>query len=117
MQCDILPALLLIVRRDKMWKASAYLKENGFKNVFQLEGGILSYINQFPDTYFEGLCFVFDNRLTIPTGLNAKEITYCNYCKTPSGRYINCKNISCDEMFICYEKCDLNFEHKCNKCV
>ena len=37
-------------------KASAYLKEKGFTNVYQIEGGIINYVNQFPDTYFEGSC-------------------------------------------------------------
>ncbi len=97
-------------------KASAYLKEKGFKNVFQLHGGIINFINQFPGTYFKGSCFVFDDRLTIPTG-NSKEITYCQHCKIPSARYINCNNKECDEMFICCEKCDFNKNHQCKPCI
>ncbi len=97
-------------------KASAYLKEKGFKNVFQLHGGILSFINQFPGTYFEGSCFVFDERLTIPTG-NSSEITLCQHCKTPTARYINCSNNECDEMFVCCEKCDFNKNHQCKSCI
>src|SRR3989344_2380033 len=96
-------------------KASAYLKEKGFKNVFQLHGGIINFINQFPNTYFEGSCFVFDNRLTIPTGTT--DISSCAHCKTPSARYINCNYRDCDEMFICCEKCDLNHNHQCKSCI
>ena len=94
-------------------KASALLKENGFKNVFQLHDGILNYVEQFPGTYFEGRCFVFDNRLSIPTG--SEDISYCKHCHAPSGRYINCANIKCDELFLCCEECDSKFNHRCSK--
>src|SRR5690606_8075723 len=43
-------------------KASAYLVEKGFKDVYQLDGGIVSYTKKFPDTYWEGGVFVFDER-------------------------------------------------------
>ncbi|MEK6937333.1 MAG: rhodanese-related sulfurtransferase [Nanoarchaeota archaeon] len=96
-------------------KASAFLKENGFSNVFQLEGGIINYINQFPDRHFQGRCFVFDDRLSIPTGKNTKDITICELCHVPSGRYINCANKKCDNLFVCCEDCDLKFKHYCSK--
>jgi UPF0176 protein len=96
-------------------KASALLKNNGFNNVMQIEGGILSYIEEFPDTYFEGRCFVFDNRLSIPTGNKTKDISICELCHVPSGRYINCLNIKCDKLFICCEDCDKIMNHSCSK--
>lgn len=96
-------------------KASAFLKENGFNNVFQLNGGIINYINQFPDKYFEGRCFVFDDRLSIPSGKNTKDITICEICHIPSGRYINCANKKCDNLFICCEECDFKLNHTCSK--
>lgn len=96
-------------------KASAVLKENGFTNVFQLEGGILNYIHQFPNKFFEGRCFVFDNRLSIPSGTKTKDISICEHCHAPSGRYINCKNQTCDKLFICCEECDKNFNGTCSK--
>jgi UPF0176 protein len=46
-------------------KASVYLVEQGFKDVYQLNGGIFNYINQFPDTYWEGGMFVFDERRVV----------------------------------------------------
>ena len=96
-------------------KASAFLKENGFKNVFQLEGGILNYINQFPDKHFEGRCFVFDNRMSIPSGENSKEISLCEICHVPSGRYVNCVNMKCDKMFISCVDCSKKLKSFCSK--
>jgi UPF0176 protein len=51
-------------------KASALLKQNGFSDVYQLEGGIVSYIHKYPDAHFEGDCYVFDDRMR----LSQKEI-------------------------------------------
>lgn len=96
-------------------KSSAYLIEKGFKDVNQIDGGIINFIQNFPDTYFEGRCFVFDDRLSIPTGKKTKDLSFCELCHIPSGRYINCKNISCDRMFICCEECDMNYKHFCSK--
>ena len=96
-------------------KASALLKENGFENVFQLQDGILNYIEQFPDSYFEGRCFVFDNRFSIPTGQKTQDISLCEHCHIPSSRYINCVNIKCDKLFIACEECDDNMKHCCSK--
>jgi len=45
-------------------KASAYMKELGFSSVYQLEGGIINYVNHYPETYYEGACFMFDDRLS-----------------------------------------------------
>ncbi|MBI2672087.1 rhodanese-related sulfurtransferase [Candidatus Woesearchaeota archaeon] len=96
-------------------KSSALLKENGFKNVFQLEGGIINYINQFPDSYFEGRCFVFDNRISIHSGTKNHDISMCDYCHVPSSRYINCENEKCDKFFICCRECDKIMRHSCSK--
>ncbi len=96
-------------------KASAFLKENGFSNVFQLEDGILNYIDKFPDRHFEGRCFVFDNRLSIPSGSKNNEISFCEFCHIPSGRYVNCKNVNCDKMFLSCEECCQNMKGACSK--
>ena len=96
-------------------KASAYLKENGFSNVYQLHGGILNYIEQFPDSYFEGRCFVFDDRLSVPSGKNTKDITVCEKCHVPSGKYVNCSNAKCNLFYICCEECYEKSGYACSK--
>ena len=96
-------------------KASAFLKENGFKNVFQLEGGILNYIEKFPNKHFEGRCFVFDNRMSIPSSKKSKEISICELCHVNCSHYINCINVKCDKLFICCNNCEKKFNHACSK--
>ncbi|MEK6922976.1 MAG: rhodanese-related sulfurtransferase [Nanoarchaeota archaeon] len=97
-------------------KASAYLVENGFKEVFQLEGGILNYNAQHPNTYFEGKCFVFDNRISTPINLgsNSTIIASCEICNKPCDNYINCSNINCDKLFICCPACTRNLNASCS---
>lgn len=87
-------------------KASAFLKENGFNNVFQLKGGILRYGEEFPDTYWEGKCFVFDDRITIDINKkNKAPLNNCVWCSNPCDDYLNCHNLDCDKLFICCEEC------------
>lgn len=95
-------------------KASALLIKEGFWDVNQLDGGILSYIEQYPDTYFEGRCFVFDKRLSINSG-DSKDISLCKKCHVPCGDYINCANMKCDKLFICCDDCRKEYKNTCSK--
>ena len=95
-------------------KASAYLKENGFEDVGQLQGGIINYLEQFNDGNFEGNLFVFDDRLV---AYNNKSVSFCDYCKSSSDNYINCHNMDCDKLFICCNSCKLENKNTCStKC-
>ena len=66
-------------------KASVYLKQKGFKNVFQLKGGILNYLNNVikKDSLWRGECFVFDNRVSVKHGLKQGSFLICGGCRTP----------------------------------
>ncbi len=64
-------------------KAAPYLITQGFKNVFQLEGGILKYLEKFNNTHFEGECFVFDKRLAVDTDLKETNTVQCHHCRHP----------------------------------
>jgi len=94
-------------------KASAFLKENGFKNVFQLKGGILSYAKKFPDTYWEGKCFVFDDRLGIDFNDKKGPLTDCAWCRIKSDELWDCHNINCDKLFTCCEECAYKHRKSC----
>ncbi len=94
-------------------KAATYLKERGFKNVYQLKGGILQYMNEFPNTHFEGNCFVFDDSLT-PT-FKVNPITNCEICHTTSDLMINCHNLDCDKLFICCPSCQTRTKRHCSE--
>lgn len=95
-------------------KSSAFLKQKGFKKVHQLKGGIIDFINKFPNTYFEGSCFVFDDRLTT---ISETPIAICEHCGNRSDKYINCHNLDCDRLFVCCDECESKNNYCCSiKC-
>ena len=97
-------------------KASAYLVEKGFKDVYQLEGGIWNYINNYPDTYWEGSVFVFDERRIVTPNKKdeIKHIGKCYYCGTPTSYYINCHNQNCDRLLLTCDSCKVINEYCCS---
>ena len=68
-------------------KASAYLREIGFEEVYQLSGGILNYLEKVPvgDSAWEGDCYVFDRRVTVGPGLEATGKEVCISCNRVLG--------------------------------
>ena len=66
-------------------KASIFLKKKGFKNVFQLKGGILNYLNktQKKESLWRGECYVFDNRISLKHKLKQGSYSMCSGCRTP----------------------------------
>ena len=66
-------------------KASIFLKQKGFKNVFQLKGGILNYLNKTKkkDSLWKGECFVFDNRVSLKHKLIQGTFSICGGCRKP----------------------------------
>ena len=90
-------------------KASALMKSRGFKDVYQLKDGIINFCKEYPDTVWEGKCFVFDKRLVISTNKKDQNpISNCFVCGNSSDLYRNCRNLKCDKLFIecigCQEK-------------
>lgn len=98
-------------------KASAYLVQKGFKDVYQLNGGILNYINNYPDTYWEGAMFVFDDRRIVEpnTKEELKYIANCHHCGNPTSYHINCHNIDCDKLIVCCNECKIKFDYSCSE--
>jgi UPF0176 protein len=66
-------------------KSTAYMKEQGFEEVYHLEGGILKYLEDVPEeeTLWEGECFVFDERVTVNHALEKGKYDQCNACRMP----------------------------------
>ncbi|WP_257280115.1 MULTISPECIES: rhodanese-related sulfurtransferase [unclassified Endozoicomonas] len=66
-------------------KSTAYLKEQGFEEVFHLKGGILKYLEEVPqqESTWEGECFVFDDRVTVNHQLEKGQYDQCNACRLP----------------------------------
>ena len=64
-------------------KASAVMLKEGFSDVKQLEGGVLDYFKETGGKYWNGDCFVFDERVALDTDLNETEYIYCYICREP----------------------------------
>ena len=66
-------------------KASVYLKRKGFKNIFQLKGGILNYLKKInkKQSLWKGECYVFDNRVSVKHELKAGTYSMCSGCRRP----------------------------------
>jgi len=97
-------------------KASAYFKHQGFKNVFQLEGGIINYAKQIEaegiESKFIGKNFVFDNRLG--ERITDDIISQCHQCGKPCDNHTNCENDGCHLLFIQCDECKSAMENCCS---
>jgi UPF0176 protein len=89
-------------------KASGFLVNNGFSDVYQLYGGIVTYMEKYPGEDFLGSLYVFDNRLVMGFNMDDPKrvvIGRCAVCHSPSEHFINCKDGFCHRHFICCEDC------------
>jgi len=97
-------------------KASAYYKHKGFKNVFQLEGGIIEYTRQVNDKNLEnkfmGKNFVFDHRRG--ERISDEVIAHCHQCGKPCDTHVNCANEACHLLFIQCEECGEKMNNCCS---
>ena len=84
-------------------KAIVEMENQGFKNVYQLDGGILNYLAQLPNQNFDGECFVFDNRVAVDQELKpTANYTMCPHCGQPADQRLTCQR--CDqEAVICVQ--------------
>lgn len=90
----------------KCEKASALLLHHGFKDVYQLHGGIIKYGKEAGGKYFEGKCYVFDNRIAVDVNtVNPKTISTCYNCGATTPKMINCANPECNEHFTQCDEC------------
>lgn len=95
-------------------RASAYLKlKDVAKQVYQLKGGIHRYIEKFPQGFFRGKNYVFDDRIEVK--VNDDVIGSCDLCKVPYDTYTNCLNAKCNKHFICCVDCKKNYAETCSK--
>jgi len=97
-------------------KASAYYKHKGFKNVYQLEGGIIEYTRQVNDQQLEnkflGKNFVFDHRRS--ERISEDVIAHCHQCGAPCDTHVNCANEACHLLFIQCDKCAEKMDNCCS---
>ena len=97
-------------------KASAYLKHNGFKDVNQLNGGIIEYAHQMKKhnlkSKFVGKNFVFDYRMS--EKITNDIISNCHQCDKPSSNHTNCNNQACHILFIQCNNCFNQYNGCCS---
>ena len=97
-------------------KASAYLMQNGYEKVYQLEGGIIEYTRQVKSqdiqNKFIGKNFVFDNRRS--ERISQKIISKCHQCGSKCDEHVNCNNEACHLLFIQCEKCRIKYNGCCS---
>ncbi|XP_052429911.1 thiosulfate sulfurtransferase/rhodanese-like domain-containing protein 2 isoform X1 [Carassius gibelio] len=85
-------------------RGSAYLKsKNVCKEVYQLKGGIHKYLEQFPDGFYRGKLFVFDDRYAI--AFNEDVISECRYCSCPWDQYQLCSTDFCCQLVLSCTTC------------
>ncbi|MCB0360291.1 MAG: hypothetical protein KDD44_11670, partial [Bdellovibrionales bacterium] len=79
------PVLMFCTGGIRCEKALHVMKERGFREVYQLQGGILNYLAAHPDGYFDGECFVFDDRVAVDTKLRPTgKYAFCPACGNPA---------------------------------
>lgn len=97
-------------------KASAYYKHKGFKNVFQLEGGIIEYTRQVNtlgiENKFLGKNFVFDDRRA--EKISEDVVAHCHQCGKTADTHTNCANEGCHLLFIQCDECAEKMENCCS---
>jgi len=86
---------------------SMLMKRRGFQEVYQLDGGIVKYGEEFGDQgLWEGALYVFDDRITTKFSDQAEDIGDCSHCGTKTSNYANCANKACNDLILICESCN-----------
>ncbi len=99
-------------------KLTAFLLNEGFSDVAQLDGGIINYgkDESVRGKLWDGLCYVFDQRIAVP--INRAEapsiVSTCLHCGTPCDRYVNCANLDCHRQHFSCEPCEQRTRRSCS---
>lgn len=97
-------------------KASSYLRHHGFKNVYQLHGGIIEYAHQIEaaglKSKFKGKNYVFDGRTA--ERITEDVLSNCHQCGEACDTHINCANLACNLLFIQCDKCAVSRHKACS---
>ncbi|MGN7357873.1 oxygen-dependent tRNA uridine(34) hydroxylase TrhO [Paenibacillus sp. SAF-054] len=99
-------------------KLTGFLIKEGFQDVSQLEGGIVTY-GKDPEVQghlWDGKCYVFDERISVPINRTEEDviIAKCHHCGTTEDRYINCANPVCNKQHVCCTDCEEEHQSFCS---
>lgn len=94
---------------------SVYMVNRGFKEVYQIDGGIAKYGEKYSDDgLWEGSLYIFDARMALDFSKKAKVIGECEICKAPSRIFQNCRTATCHELILLCDPCNaLPAQEKC----
>ena len=82
------------------------MKKRGFKEVYQIDGGIVKYGEKYADDgLWEGSLYVFDDRMGVKFSDKAKDIGECIHCQAKTSNYENCANLACNDLVLICENC------------
>lgn len=98
---------------------SVLMKNRGFEEVYQLDGGIVRYGETFGNTgYWDGSLYVFDKRMHVEFGDGAESIGHCVACEKATPNFVNCANLDCRLQYLRCEDCtEKNRQPYCPDCV
>lgn len=98
-------------------KLSGLLLREGFTDVSQLDGGIVTY-GKHPEVQgkrYDGKCYVFDKRISVPVNQTEDVVVgKCYHCGKPEDRYVNCANPECHLQHICCDACERKYRRSCS---
>lgn len=95
---------------------SSLMKNRGFKEVYQIEGGIVKYGETYKDEgVWEGKLHIFDNRMVMQFSEDALDIGECVHCQGKTSNFENCANKQCNRLVLVCEKCAA--QDLCEQCV
>ncbi|WP_161975875.1 oxygen-dependent tRNA uridine(34) hydroxylase TrhO [Tengunoibacter tsumagoiensis] len=89
-------------------KATGFLVKHGMQDVYQLQDGIVTYMEKYPNQHFKGKLYVFDDRVLMGFDTDSPQheiVGRCSVCQKPSEQYVNCTNDECHRHLICCEEC------------
>ncbi|MDE0092159.1 MAG: rhodanese-like domain-containing protein [Oligoflexia bacterium] len=91
-------------------KAIEIMKDKGYQKVYQLDGGILNYLKEFPHSHFKEECFVFDHRVALNQALSASgRYSLCPHCGQPGDQDMSCAH--CEKPCVICKKCQKKSIH------
>ncbi len=98
-------------------KLTAWMLQEGFRDVYQLHGGIVRY-GQDPMTQgegFQGINVVFDDRVAVSAGEKSQPLTVCRECGEPTTNYVNCANVLCNDRILLCDACEIVTRRTCSE--
>ncbi len=97
---------------------TAFMLEEGFTDVYQLDGGIVTYGKdpEVKGALWDGKCYVFDERIAVDINHtdDRQVVGRCHHCGAPTERYVNCANLDCHRQHLSCEPCEERMARSCS---